>query len=187
MEFLADLASGSGPIGALVGTIGGIASAFVKYKTLKESNRHSFAMAELAGSQEVARAEAALHMKKVEGAIKTDLAIEASLQESFKHDAAIGSWLQGREMGPITTGLLAAGEFVRMMMRPVLTLWVTIKLLYMYDEQVQIMKASAIDAVAMVGLVELIAQTIVLLATTAFTWWFADRSVAKALTKKLSS
>jgi len=59
MEFLADIAGGSGIIGSIVGAVGGIASAFVKLKTLKESNRHNFEMTKLGGEQEVSRAVAA--------------------------------------------------------------------------------------------------------------------------------
>ena len=33
--------------------------------------------------------------------------------------------------------------------------------------------------------ITMVGSAIILLATTAFTWWFADRSVSKALTKKL--
>lgn len=186
MEFLTDLAGGSGIIGSIVGAVGGIAAAFVKLKTLKENNRHGFAMAELAGNQEVARAAAALKIVEVEGAIKTDLAIEESLQSSFEHDAAMGSWLKGRELGKFATAILATAEFIRMMMRPVLTLASVIYVFRMYGGYMDIADAQYLTAEVLVEQITMVGSAILLLATVSFTWWFADRSVSKALTKKLT-
>lgn len=185
MDFLADIAGGSGIFGSIIGVVGGIASAFVKLKTLKETNRHSFVMSELAGNQEVARAEAALKVVQVEGAIKTDLAIEESLQESFKHDASMGAWLRGRELGKFATAVLATAEFVRMMMRPVLTLWATIYVFRMYGWHITLASQSELPVEILSNQMTMVGAAILLLATTGFTWWFADRSVSKALTKKL--
>lgn len=185
MEFLTELAGGSGIFGTIFGTIGGIASAFVKLKTLKESNRHNFVMAELAGNQEVERATAALKMVEVEGAIQTDLSIEESLQESFKHDASIGAWLQGRELGPFATAVMATAEFVRMMMRPLLTLASVIYVFNIYGDYMDLATEQGMTSEVIVEQITMVASAILLLATTSFTWWFADRSVSKALTKKL--
>ena len=187
MEFLADLAGSGGPFGAIFGTIGGLVSGFLKFKTLKETNRHGFVMAELAGNQEVARAEAALKVVQVEGAIKTDLAIEESLQESFKHDAAMGAWLKGRELGWFTTFILSLAEFVRMMMRPVLTLVAFIYVFKLYGGYMELAGPETLTAEVLAQQIAMVGATILLLATTAFTWWFADRSVSKALTKKLTT
>lgn len=187
MEFLTDIAGGSGIIGSFVGAIGGIAAAFVKLKTLKETNRHSFAMAELAGSQEVERATAALRMVEVEGAIKTDLAIEESLQSSFDHDASIGSWLQGRELGAFATAVMATAEFIRMMMRPALTLVSVLYVFHIYGDYMDLADETALTADVLAEQITMVGSAILLLATTSFTWWFADRSVSKALTRKLAS
>lgn len=189
MEFLADIASGGagGVIGSIVGALGGIASAFVKLKTLKESNRHGFAMAQLAGNQEVERATAALKMVEVEGAIKTDLAVEQSLQASFEHDASIGAWLQGRELGKFATAVMATAEFIRMMMRPILTLAAVTYVFSIYGDYMDMDAAKNMTPEALQLQIATIVSTIVLLATVSFTWWFADRSVSKALTKKLAA
>lgn len=188
MEFLANIASGGagGIIGSIVGAVGGIASAFVKLKTLKEGNRYNFAMAELAGNQEVQRAEAALKITRVEGAIQTDLAIEESLQESFKHDASMGAWLKGKELGSIATAVMATAEFIRMMMRPVLTLASVMYVFHIYSDYMDLENAKDMTAEALQIQIATIVSTIILLATVSFTWWFADRSVSKALTKKLA-
>lgn len=187
MEFLADIAGSGGIIGSVVGALGGIASAFVKLKTLKEGNRHSFVMAELAGNQEVSRAEAALQMVQVEGAIKADLAVEESLQESFRHDSSIGAWLKGKDLGKFATAVMATAEFIRMMMRPVLTLASVMYVFHIYGEFMDLAGAQAMTADALTAQITMIVNTIILLATTSFTWWFADRSVSKALTKKLAT
>lgn len=187
MEFLANIASGGagGIIGSLVGAIGGIASAFVKLKTLKESNRHYFVMAELAGNQEVSRATAALKMVEVEGAIKTDLAIEESMQASFAHDSSLGAWLKGKDLGWFATAVLSTAEFIRMMMRPVLTLASVWYVFHIYGDYMDLDAAKDMTAETLQIQIETIVSTIILLATVSFTWWFADRSVSKALTKKL--
>lgn len=183
MDFLSGLAGGG--IGSIIGAVGGIASAFLKLKTLKESNRHSFVMSELAGSQEVKRAEAALHMIEVEGAIKTDLAIEESLQSSFKHDASLGAWMQGRELGWFGTAVMSAAEFVRMMMRPGLTLASVLYVFSMYGDYLSLAAGTELSPEVIAEQLTMVASTILILATTSFTWWFADRSVSKALVKKL--
>ncbi len=187
MDFLANLASGGagGIIGSIVGAVGGIASAFVKLKTLKEGNRHSFVMAELAGNQEVSRATAALKMIEVEGAIKTDLAIEESLQSSFAHDSSLGAWLKGKDLGKFATAVLSTAEFIRMMMRPVLTLMSVFYVFHIYGEYMDLESAKSMSSDALANQINVIVSTIILLATVSFTWWFADRSVSKALTKKL--
>lgn len=187
MEFFANIASGgaAGIIGSIVGAIGGIASAFIKLKTLKESNRHSFGMAELAGNQEVSRAEAALKMVEVEGAIKTDLAIEESLQSSFAHDSSLGAWLKGKELGWFAMAVMSTAEFIRMMMRPVLTLASVAYVFHIYGDYMDLKAAKEMSAEALQIQITTIVSTIILLATVSFTWWFADRSVSKALTKKL--
>lgn len=186
MEFLTSIPGVSGIFGTIFGVIGGIASAVVKLKTLKESNRHSFVMSELAGSQEVARAEAALKVVQVEGAIKTDLAIEESLQESFKHDASMGAWLKGRELGKFATAVLAFAEFIRMMMRPGLTLASVLYVFHIYGGYMELAEGQVVlTAEILAEQITMVGSAILLLATTSFTWWFADRSVSKALTKKL--
>ena len=185
MEFLADIAGGSGIIGSIVGAVGGIASAFVKLKTLKESNRHNFEMTKLGGEQEVSRAVAALKMVEVEGAIKTDLAIEESLQSSFEHDSSMGAWLKGKDLGPIATAVMATAEFIRMMMRPVLTLASVAYVFHIYGEYMDLDAAQSMTVDQLAVQIATIVSTIILLATVSFTWWFADRSVSKALTKKL--
>ena len=187
MEFLANLAGGAGGgiIGTIVGAVGGIASAFVKLKTLKESNRHGFEMAQLAGNQEVSRAEAALKMIEVDGAIKADLAIEQTMQASLAHDSSMGAWLRDRELGWFATAVLSTAEFVRMMMRPVLTLASVWYVFHIYGEYMDLDAAKDMTAEALQAQIAMIVSTIILLATVSFTWWFADRSVAKALTKKL--
>ncbi len=188
MDFLTDLATGGagGIIGSIVGAIGGIASAFVKLKTLKETNRHGFVMAELAGNQEVERATAALKMVKVEGAIKTDLAIEESLQASFAHDSSMGAWLKGKELGWFAMAVMSTAEFIRMMMRPVLTLASVGYVFHIYGEYMDLAGAQQMSAEALQLQISTIVTTIILLATVSFTWWFADRSVSKALTKRLA-
>ena len=186
MEFLTSIASGSGIFGSLIGSIAGIATAFVKLKTLKENNRHSHSMSLLAGKQEVARANAALELVKPEGAIQTDLAIEDSLQKSFEHDAAIGSWLKGRELGPVSTAVMILAEFVRMMMRPVLTCASIVYVFLIFDDYMDLAGDTAMSAELLAEQITMVGSAIILLATTAFTWWFADRSVSKALTKKLT-
>ena len=188
MEFLTDIATGgaSGIIGSIVGAVGGIASAFVKLKTMKEHNRHSFVMAELGGRQEVERAEASLKVVQVEGALKADLAIEESLQASFKHDTEIGSWLKGREMGKFAIAVMSTAEFIRMMMRPVLTLASVAYVFHIYGDYMQLEGAQNMTSEALQAQIATIVSTIILLATVSFTWWFADRSVAKAPTKKLT-
>jgi len=187
MSFLADIATcgAGGIVGSIVGAVGGIASAFVKLKTLKENNKHSFAMSELAGNQEVKRAEAALQMVQVEGAIKTDLAIEDSLQKSFEHDSAMGSWLKGKELGWFGTAVMATAEFVRMMMRPTLTLAAVGYVFHMYGDYMDLASEASMTGEALQAQIATIVTTIILLATVSFTWWFADRSVSKQLTKKL--
>ncbi len=188
MEFLANIASGGvgGIIGSLVGAIGGIASAFVKLKTLKESNRHSFVMSELAGNQEVAVAEAALKMVEVEGAIKIDVASEESMQASFEHDSSLGAWLKGKDLGWFAMAVLSTAEFIRMMMRPVLTLASVWYVFHIYGDYMDLAAAQEMSAEALQIQISTIVSTIILLATVSFTWWFADRSVSKALTKKLT-
>lgn len=188
MGFLADIVGGSsGIIGSIVGAVGGLVSAFVKLKTLKETNRHSFVMAELGGMQEVARAEAAMKIVQVEGAIKVDLASEESLQASFKHDTSLGSWLQGRELGWFGTMMLSIAEFVRMMMRPVLTLTAFIYVFKIYGGYMELADGQEVlTADVLAQQIAMVGSVILLLATTSFTWWFADRSVSKALTKKLT-
>ena len=186
MEFLADIAGGSGIFGTLFGAIGGIASAVVKLKTLKEQNRHAFIMAELAGNQEIAVAEAELRKVETEGAIAAELKAEESLQASFQHDASIGAWLQSQELGPITRGIMVTAEFVRMMMRPVLTVAAVIYTFRMYGGYFDLATAAELDKAILEQQLTMIASAILLLATTAFTWWFADRSVSKALQKKLA-
>jgi hypothetical protein len=125
-------------------------------------------------------------MIETEGAIKADLAIEQTLQKSFEHDTSIGSWLKGRELGWFGMFVMSTAEFVRMMMRPVLTMASVWYVFSIYGDYMDLDAAKSMGADALAKQIELIVSTIILLATVSFTWWFADRSVAKALAKKLT-
>lgn len=180
MELLTSLASGSGIIGTLAGGLGGIVSAFVKYKTLKETNRHAQKMQELANAQQ-------LQQVKIEGEIKTDLAAEKSLQASLSHDASLGGWLHGRELGPVAMFFFTLAEFVRMLMRPVLTIYAFVYVITLSKEYMQAAREEGLAGVAVLAQVDMVASTIMLLATVSFTWWFADRSVSKSLARRLEA
>ncbi len=189
MEFLTDLAAGagSGIVGAFVGLLGGIGSAFVKYKTLRESNRHQFAMAELAGNQAVAEANAQLQRIRTEGEAAEAIEVQESLQASFQHDSSIGSWLQGRELGRWSTGVLVFVESIRMLMRPVITLGFACYVAVMYHDHFALVAQSGhiVPIDQLMAHTAAMANAIILMAVTAVGWWFADRSVQKALSKRL--
>ena len=187
MGFLADLVggAGSGVLGSLIGSLAGLGTAFVKLKTLKETNKHTHAMSLLAGKQEVERALAALKVVEVDGAIATDLAIEATLQESYEHDAPIGAWAKGRDLGKVSTFFLVLGDFVKTMMRPVLTTGAIVYVFVIFQDYMDLVGPDTLSAEQLASMISMLTSAIIVLATTAFTWWFADRSVSKAMTAKL--
>jgi len=97
----------------------------------------------------------------------------------------MGAWLKGKDLGPIATAVMATAEFIRMMMRPVLTLASVAYVFHIYGEYMDLDAAKSMTADQLAVQIATIVSTIILLATVSFTWWFADRSVSKALTKKL--
>lgn len=178
--------TGSGIVGTITGALGGIASAFVKYKTRKLEVEHEFRMTELNQLHEISLHKAEVQKVQIEGQIQQGLAEEASLQASYQHDAALGAELKGLATTPAQGWVLVIANALRMIMRPILTLGTFSFVMYVFGQYwVALSGVELLPVDQLLKMTNYLLMAVISIMTMAASWYFADRSTHKQLNARL--
>jgi hypothetical protein len=169
-----------GLAGGITGIIGSISSAIANYKLKKLEYQHEKEMQELnlkkielQSNLAKTNADILTQIKELEALTKSQ---ETLSKQYFKESyfQYLPDWSK-----PIIAIMLAVLDFLRGLVRPVLTVYI-VGLVTWIGYSTYKTNPSAFNSSA-----ELLVQVILYLSSTAFSWWFSDRSIVKFIQQKL--
>jgi len=192
-------------LGGLTGLIGTALTEIMKYKNQKMQFDHDAKMValETAAMKEEAKMQIAVTKAEIEGAV--ELADAQAYKEGLKSGQTpmfSEKWIDrlfsvegrfGRFFAIPVAVLMAMGfafvDWLRGFMRPVLTLYLTgmsSVITWMAWELIQKSNVPMSVQEAM-GLYNQATSIVIYLTVSSVTWWFGDRTMAKALTNRMNS
>jgi len=166
--------------GGITGLIGSIANAFVKYKLAKLQYEKELELKKLQLQEIAARAEAEV---KIQNA--------AAFKESYKYLAAPLFKESYFEKLPkfvqIVLGtLFGLVDFLRALIRPVLTISLAGTMLYLIFKTVILADSSNIT-ILLIDKFDALVNTLLYLTITIVAWWFGNRDIEKFFDKQFSN
>lgn len=188
-------------LGGVTGLIGNIVTGVVNYKTRKLEVEHEQKMVELETKAMLAEAEANIKVTKaqVEGAV--ELADSAAYMESIKQGNKplfserwvdnlfkVEGWARFIAVPAAILVALLFGfvDWLRGLMRPALTMYLTGMTTYITLLAWKIMQEHGIMTLGSEGATEIfnhVISIVIYLTVSCVTWWFGDRRIAKFLTQ----
>jgi hypothetical protein len=181
--------------GGLTGLLGNLATTIFGFVNKKQENKHEFAMKKL-GIESMER-EAKMNIQVTETKVQGDieLAEMQSFNESIKQNAV--DKLTGDVLtrlfdhkwtipfGVLITFLFGLVDFVKALIRPGITLYLTIAMTVIYFNAMDIIKMAGgvYDVEMATELFNQITQNILYVGTSCIMWWFGDRRLAKTMNK----
>ncbi len=174
---------GTAGAGGLTGLLGAGLKAWAQKGEAKQQRQHELETRRL--DMEAARLDAALAIKRTEAqagqailqmeaeeSIAAEQAAAAVKVESYRHDAA--------RYGAGRLGRIA--DFIRALMRPLLTVYFAVVLLYFHFQLSALVEGlGALPGDVLVALYVLMVQTGLYILTTVILWWFGDRAMSKIM------
>jgi hypothetical protein len=187
-------------LGGLTGLLGSIVTGFLNYKTLKVKNEHEEKMValETAAMKEEAKMQIAIKKAEIEGEVElADAQAYIEGQKAGNQKAFSDQWIDKlfsiegklRFVSTPAALLLAMAfgfvDFLRGLMRPGLTLYLTGMTTVITWMAWDIMQKHGLDTMTVQQAIDIYHQVITIviyLTVTCICWWFADRRMAKFLT-----
>jgi hypothetical protein len=184
----------SAPIlGALTGLIGNTITAIFQFKQKKADNAHEEKMIELETNAMIKESEMKIEVQREEIRGEIELAEIKAYQESMKQGAVDlfdksymaklyrSPWTSW--MGALLSMFFGLVDILKALMRPGLTLYLTILATILTMQAYAVMKTygQEITAAQAYALYLMVTETIIYLAVSCITWWFGDRRIAKFL------
>lgn len=187
-------------LGGLTGLIGNIVTGIVNYKTMKAKNAHEAKMIALQTAAQKAENRMKIELAQAQIAGEVELAdaaaytkgLEQQDKKSFSEQwieylFGVEGWFRyiAIPVGLFLATLFGGLDFLRGLMRPVLTLYLTgISTVLTWQAYEVLEKAgSAMSVTQAIDLYGQTTQIIIYLTVTCVTWWFGDRRMAKFLTQ----
>ena len=181
--------------GGLTGLLGNVVTTIFSFVNKKQENKHEFQMKKL--SIEGMEREAKANIQVAETQLQGDIAKGelAAFNESIKQNAVeklSGDVLKKLfdnkwtvPLGALIAFLFGLVDFLKALIRPGITLYLTIAMTSMYFGAREIIEAHGelYDVQAAIELHEYIVQNLLYVGTSCIMWWFGDRRVAKSLNK----
>lgn len=181
--------------GGATGLLGNVVSTVFSFVNKKQDNKHEFAMRKL-GIEAMER-EAKMNIQITETKVQGDIALAEmeSFNETIKQNAVdklsgdVLSRLFDQKwtipFGVLLAFLFGVVDFIKALIRPGITLYLTIALTVIYFNTIDVIKlhGGLYDVQSATALFEEITQNILYIGTSCIMWWFGDRRVAKTLRK----
>lgn len=187
--------------GGLTGLLGNCFTAFINYKNQQISNKHDLDL--MKAKQELLVAQTNANIKISDNNLKGDL--ERADSDAYVASQKTGDitlfasdWVsnllsyKGKmkyftvPVGVFIATLFAFVDFLKALMRPGLTLYLTVLTSWLTFISWNIIKNAGlqgIDTTTALSIFTTIIDTIIYLTISCVTWWFGDRRMAKYLTK----
>lgn len=170
MSFLGD-ALGAIMSGGLTGIFGSAISIFGKIKQQSMMNDHEVAMGKL--KQDDMRLQKELMLAQTEASVS--IAEMQAFAESQKNDEA--SYSKGQELTGGQKWLMVIVDFLRGMIRPSMTIYMTVLTTMIYWQVMELVGGleGVIDKTQAYALSQQIILVILYITTTVILWWFGTR------------
>lgn len=170
--------------GGATGILGSLISLAGEFKKIKEQHRHEERMQEIAIRSMEIEAKLKLEQTAVEGEIKEELAALETLRASYGHDKATYfkytgiKWIDG--MGGFLFGLV---DFVRGMIRPVITIGMALVAVEVHNELIAMMDRmqQPLTQDQAATIYANLNNVILYITTTVILWWFGTRAGASSM------
>lgn len=188
-------------LGGLTGLIGNIVTGIVNYKTMKAQNAHDVKMTALQTAAKKAENKMKIDLANAQIAGEIEVADAAAFKEGLKHadDKIFGSewverlfavegWMRyiSIPVGLFIATMFGCLDFFRGLMRPLLTVYLTILSTYITWKAYELIQLAGVETMTVTQAIAIYGRTtdiIVYLTVTCVTWWFGDRRMAKFLTQ----
>jgi len=170
LDFLGD-ALGAIMSGGLTGIIGSGISIFGKIKMQKLTNNHEVAMGKL--KQDDMRLQMEIITEQTKAAI--NVSEMQAFTESQRNDSA--SYSKGQELSGGQKWLMVVVDFLRGMIRPSMTIYMTVLTTMIYVKLMDMLGGleDVIDTATALGMVNQVILVILYITTTTILWWFGTR------------
>lgn len=188
-------------LGGITGLLGSVVTGIMNYKTMKLKNEHDAKMValETAAMKEEAKMQIAVTKTEIEGAVELADAqayMKGQIvgnQQTFSDKwidklFSVEGWIKYFSVPMAVILALAFGfvDFLRGVMRPFITLYLTGMTTIITWMSWQIMKKYGLDTMSVqeaIGIFNQVISIVIYLTVTCITWWFSDRRMAKFLTQ----
>jgi len=188
-------------LGGVTGLLGNVISGVMNYKTMKLKNDHEAKMIELetTAMKEEAKMQIAITKAEIEGAVElADAHAYSTSQEKGNQPAFSEKWIDklftvegwaryvAIPMGVLLALAFAFVDFLRGVMRPALTIYLTVMttvITWMAWEIMQKNGMSTMTVEEAIGIYNQVVSIVVYLTVSCVTWWFGDRRMSKFLTE----
>jgi hypothetical protein len=179
--------------GGATGLLGVVIQRFFDYKNrqadievIKLNHQNALELAALESERAKIRADADVSIAERDAIAREDEAAGRSLVASYEHDKAtyLAAGAQKRKgwLGAAVVALMALVDFARGMLRPGLTMYLTVLVTIMFGRLMMMLetRGHVFDNGELLTLLAQIVATILYCFTTCVVWWFGGRPPKKA-------
>jgi len=163
--------------GGITGVVGSGITKYAEYKTKQLDLQGELSKSQVELQQMQLETQRQLQLKDKDNEVELAKSADQVLSTSFDADAA--KYLQAAVgAGPITRGLMATVDFIRGLMRPLITIYlisVTSWIVFTLYNLVERLLVTSPDSAEMVGIWAQVVNMVLYLTATAVTWWFGSR------------
>ena len=164
--------------GGATGLLGSLVNSVGDYFKIREKHRHDEKMAEVETEHLKMEIERDVVIAKQEAAAEMETAAAETQAESYKSDARAYLPAGSVKDSAGIAWLMAVVDFMRGLVRPVLTLFLVVIswLIYLQTSQILAATGPAMDPEQAYNLIRIIIIGLLYLTFTAVGWWFGSRS-----------